>query len=131
MFCFGFLSTVLDILCFAVLWYVLKFNTIAKAEYFQCGWFMFGVISQTLIIHTIRTRKVPFLVSNASKQLTISTFAITIVALIIGFSSIATVFDFGIMPKIYFPWLFLLMIVYLLLAQMIKNIYIKRNHEWI
>lgn len=131
MFCFGFLSTLLDILCFGVLWYIMKFNTIEKADYFQCGWFMFGVISQTLIIHTIRTKKVPFLGEKTSKQLTISTGLITIITLIIGFSPIATTLDLGIMTKLYFPWIIILMLIYLFLAQIVKKIYIKINKEWI
>ena len=64
------LSTVLDVLCFLVLWYAFRFNNTAAAGYFQCGWFMFGVISQTMVIHTIRTPKLPFIQDRASRQLT-------------------------------------------------------------
>ena len=48
MFNFGLISTVLDIMCFVVLWYVFKFNTVEKAVMFQSGWFVFGILSQTL-----------------------------------------------------------------------------------
>ena len=47
--------------------YVFKFNCIEKAGFFQCGWFMFGVISQTMVIHTIRTPKIPFIQGRASR----------------------------------------------------------------
>lgn len=128
---FGLLSTVLDVLCFLVLWFVFKFNTVEKAEFFQCGWFMFGIISQTFVIHTIRTKKIPFIQSRASKQLNISTISVIILTLIIGFTSIAEVFDLKTMPYLYFVWIVILIVIYLVLAQIMKKIYIKKNHEWI
>ena len=130
MFIFGILSTLIDILCFIVLWFVFKFNTVEKAEFFQCGWFMFGVISQTLVIYTIRTRKIPFIQERASKQLAVSTIMVIIITLIMGFSGVAPVFDFGQMQFSYVYWLCGLMFVYLILAQIMKRIYIKINKEW-
>ncbi|MBQ1534355.1 MAG: magnesium-translocating P-type ATPase [Erysipelotrichaceae bacterium] len=131
MFYFGLTSTVLDILCFLVLCYVFGFKNIEKAEYFQCGWFMFGVISQTLVIHTIRTHKFPFIGSRAGRELTLSTSAVVLVTLAIGLTSIAYIFDMHPLPYIYVLWLAALMVVYLLLAQAMKNIYIRRFGKWI
>lgn len=128
---FGLLSTVFDVLCFLVLWYVFGFNTIEQAAYFQCGWFMFGVISQTFVIHTIRTSKIPFLQARASKQLNISTFSIIIITLIIGFTNVAEIFDMKVMPYSYLGWLVILIFAYLIVAQIMKKIYIKKNGEWI
>lgn len=131
MFSFGLLSSVLDVLCFLVLIFILKFNTVEQAVYFQCGYFLFGTISQTLVIHTIRTHKLPFIESNASKQLTISTLVVMFITLLIGFTSISTVFDLKPMIISYVPWLILLLIIYLGLAQALKKIYIKKYHQWI
>ncbi len=128
---FGLLSTVLDILCFLVLWYVFKFNTIEQAAYFQCGWFMFGIISQTFVIHTIRTSKIPFIQATASKQLNISTIAIILTTMIIGFTDISEIFDLKPMPYLYLSWIFVLISIYLIIAQIMKKFYIKKNHEWI
>ena len=128
---FGLLSTLMDVICFAVLYYVFKYNRIEMADWFQGGWFMFGVISQTMVIHTIRTHKIPFIQTNASKQLYISSIAVVIVTLIIGLSDIALIFDMGKNPPVYVLWIFIMMVIYLLLAQLIKNIYIKVNKEWI
>ena len=128
---FGLLSTVLDILCFLVLWYVFKFNTIEQAAYFQCGWFMFGIISQTFVIHTIRTSKIPFIQATASKQLNISTIVIILATIIIGFTGIAEIFDLKPMPYLYLVWIFILIFVYLIMAQIMKKFYIKKNDEWI
>lgn len=131
MFIFGILSTFLDILCFIILWYIFKLDTIEKAEYFQCGWFMFGVISQTFVIHTIRTNKIPFIQAKASKQLNISTIVIICVTMIIGFTSISKIFDLKVMPSLYLIWMIGLILVYLIMAQILKKIYINKNHEWI
>ena len=131
MFVFGTISTVLDILCFLVLWFVLKFDSVEKATLFQTGWFAFGIISQTLIIHMFRTHKTPFIKSKSSKHLLVSTFAITIITLIITFTDIATVFDLSKLPAIYLLWIFVLLCVYALLIQIFKRIYMRVNEEWL
>ena len=131
MVCFGLLSTVLDVLCFLVLWHVFRFNDVSLAGYFQCGWFMFGVISQTVVIHTIRTPKIPFIQDRASTQLMISTSLVVLVTLLIGFTRIAGIFDLPVMLPAFGIWLVILMVVYCLLAQILKGIYIRINKEWV
>ena len=127
----GLLSTVLDVLCFAVLWFIFRYDNSAKAEYFQCGWFMFGVISQTVVIHTIRTPKLPFIKDRASIQLTISTLLIVLVTLLIGFTGIAGIFDLPVMLPSFGLWLFGMMVLYTVLAQILKKVYIRLNKEWV
>lgn len=127
---FGLLSTVLDVLCFLVLWFIFGYNNPDMAGYFQCGWFMFGVISQTMVIHTIRTPKLPFINDRASIQLTLSTLAVIAVTLIIGFTGVSTLFDLPTMPLSYMLWLAILMAVYMIFAQIMKVIYIKRHKDW-
>lgn len=131
MFAFGIISTVLDIICFAILWFVMKFNTIEKAVLFQTGWFAFGIISQTLIIHLMRTSKIPFVTSKPSKQLVISTLTITILTLIISFTSIAIIFDLSKLPIQYGIIIILLMIVYAIIIQTYKKLYLRNNKEWL
>ena len=131
MFHFGLISTVLDVMCFMVLWYVFKFNTIEKAVMFQSGWFVFGILSQTLIIHLIRTNKIPFIESKSSKQLLISTFAVVIITLIIAFTNISVVFDLSKLPNLYLLWIAILMVLYIVFIQVYKKFYIKRNKGWL
>ena len=131
MFHFGLISTVLDVMCFMVLWYVFKFNTIEKAVMFQSGWFVFGILSQTLIIHLIRTNKIPFIESKSSKQLLISTFAVVIITLIIAFTNISVVFDLSKLPNLYLLWIAILMVLYIVFIQVYKKYYIKRNKGWL
>ena len=128
---FGLLSTLLDIACFAVLWFGFSFNTMEKANLFQTGWFAFGIISQTLIIHMIRTHRMPFVDSRASKQLVISTFAITILTILITFTDAAVIFDFGRLPMLYLLWIAALLMVYAFVIQTYKKIYLKRNKQWL
>ena len=128
---FGLLSTVLDVLCFLVLWFVFKYNNTALAGYFQCGWFMFGVISQTMVIHTIRTPKIPFIQDRASKQLTLSTLAVVAVTLLIGFTPVAGLFSMPVMPVSFLAWMAGLMVVYTVLAQIMKVVYIRINRDWV
>ena len=128
---FGLLSTVLDVLCFLVLWFVFGFNSTAQAGYFQCGWFMFGIISQTLVIHTIRTPRIPFIQDRASKELTLSTALVVLVTLLIGFTPVATLFTLPVMEIPFGYWMLILMVVYSVLAQALKRVYIKINKEWV
>ena len=128
---FGLLSTVLDVLCFLVLWFVFGFSSIDKAGFFQCGWFMFGVISQTMVIHTIRTPKIPFIQDRASRQLTLSTVVVCILTLLIGFTGIALLFSMPVMPISFLAWMACLMVIYTVLAQAMKTVYIRINKEWV
>jgi Mg2+-importing ATPase len=131
MFAFGLISTILDVICFAVLWFIMKFNTTEKAVLFQTGWFAFGIISQTLIIHMIRTHKTPFIKSKSSKQLLISTFAIVIITLLITFTNIATVFDLSKLPYSYMLWIMGLLILYIIVIQIYKKIYLRKGRLWL
>ena len=131
MFKFGLISTVLDVLCFFVLWFVFEFNTVEKAVMFQSGWFVFGILSQTLIIHLIRTDKIPFVESKSSKQLLISTFAVVLITLVIAFTNISIIFDLSKLPYAYLLWILILMAIYIIFIQIYKKIYIKNNKEWL
>ena len=126
----GPLSSLFDIICFAVLWFIIKANTVELAPLFQCGWFVFGTISQIVIIHMIRTAKIPFIQSNASKGLYFSSIIVIIVTLIIGFTGIAVAFDFMELPIIFVFWLTLIILLYCFLVQFIKSRYMKKFGEW-
>lgn len=127
----GPVSSLFDILCYWVLWSVLKANNIAMAPLFHCGWFVFGTVSQVLIIHMIRTEKIPFIESRASKQLNISTILVTIVVLIIAFTPLSIGLDMMTLPLSFLPWLILLLVGYSLATQFVKLIYIKKFGEWL
>lgn len=131
MFRFGFLSTAIDLLSFAVFWFILKYNSLEKATYYQCAWFMFGIISQTLVIYIMRTDKISLIKNRASKQLIASTLTIAIITLIIGLTSVAYLFDLVPLGLNYVFYLAILLTIYLLSAQSMKNKYIRKNKEWL
>ncbi|WP_018659130.1 magnesium-translocating P-type ATPase [Allofustis seminis] len=127
----GPVSTLFDILCFAILWFVMGANSIEKAANFQVGWFIYGTLSQIVIIHMIRTEKRPFIQSIASKRLIISTVSIGIIAMIIACSQLAIGLDMAILPLHFIPWLILLLLGYMVTVQLIKDLYIKKYGKWI
>ncbi len=131
MYWLGPISSIFDILCFLILWFIMGANTIEKSVLFQAGWFIFGTLSQILIIHMIRTSKTPFIESMSSKGLAISTFVVGLVAIVIVFSDLAIGLDMMPLPVRFLPWLGLLLIGYMLVVQLIKKSYIKRYDEWI
>jgi len=128
---FGPLSSIFDILCFAVLWWIIGANTKALAPIFQSGWFVYGTVSQVLVIHTIRTAKIPFIQSRPTIPLIVSTFTVTTLALAVGFSHLAVGIDMRALPLLFAPWLALILTGYFLFAQLNKRFYIKRYGEWL
>jgi Mg2+-importing ATPase len=127
----GPISSIFDILCFIVLWFGFGYKSIESQALFHCGWFIFGTISQILIIHFIRTKKIPFIQSRPSLSLTISTLAIVIIVLIIGFSSIGTAIDLEPIPLLFIPILLGLLVLYASSILLIKYIYKKKNIDWL
>lgn len=126
----GPLSSVFDILCFAVMWWVIGANTAELSPLFQCGWFVFGTVSQVLVIHMIRTSKIPFLQSKPSMPLFLSTFIVAAVAMITGFTGFAIGLDMSRLPPLFIPWLLAILAGYFLCVQLIKKVYVRRYGEW-
>ncbi|WP_313577717.1 magnesium-translocating P-type ATPase [Lacrimispora sp.] len=127
---FGPLSSIFDILCYAVMWWAIGANKVELSPLFHCGWFVFGTISQVLVIHLIRTEKLPFVQSRPSMPLFLSTFIVTVLALVIGFTDLSVGFDMHRLPVQFVPWLALILIGYLAAVQMMKKVYIQRYKEW-
>ena len=127
----GPLSSIFDILCFAVLWWILRANTPELAPLFQAGWFIFGTLSQILIVHMIRTRKLPFIASRASMPLILSSLFVSLIALALAFTNIAQGFDLATLPPSYLLWLGLLLIGYCASVQLFKGWYVRKFGEWL
>lgn len=127
----GPLSSVFDLLCFAVLWWALGANRMELAPLFQAGWFVFGTVSQVLVIHMIRTAKTPFLQSRPSLALLLPTLLVAAVAVGVGFSRLSVGLDMMPLPPSFLPWLLLLLAGYGFSAQLVKRSYVKRYREWL
>jgi Mg2+-importing ATPase len=127
---FGPLSSIFDITTFILLWYFYGANSIQHATFFQSGWFIESLFTQTMIVHMIRTRKIPFIQSNASSSMVIMMlFILSIGVLIPMLPLTATYFKMQSLPISYFMWLTVTVISYLLLTQFMKNIY-TRKYGW-
>lgn len=96
---------------------------------FQAGWFVESMWSQTLVIHMIRTAKIPFIQSNASKQLTLLTLAGIVILTIIPFTEFGASIGFAPLPKIYSLYLAITIIFYMILVTIVKKLYIKKYKE--
>ena len=128
----GMTSSVIDVMAFAIFWFVLGYNSVEMQSYFQTAWFIECLISQTLIIHFIRTEKIPFIQSRASKPLAIMSL-VTIAGTIIVPIALHGIqeFNFVILPIQFYIVVLLLNICYTVLAQIVKRAYIKKYHEWL
>ncbi len=131
MICIGPISSVFDIATFLIMWYVFDCNAPESESLFHSGWFVVGLLSQTLIVHMIRTRKIPFFQSRASWQVMCLTFAVMALGVFIPYTKFGASIGLIPLPLGYFPWLALILVSYCILTQVIKNIYIRRFDKWL
>ena len=127
----GPLSSIFDILCFIVMWWIIGANTAELAPLFQTGWFIFGTLSQILVVHMIRTGKMPFAQSRASAPLVLSTLSVGIVAVVLAFTGVFRGFNLVALPILYVPWLVILLISYCVATQLFKGVYMRKFKEWL
>ena len=127
----GPISSIFDIITYLVMWFAFGCQSIEHQTLFQSGWFIEGLLSQTLIVHMIRTRKVPFIQSRASWQVTGLTLLIMATGILIPFTPFGTSIGLEALPASYFPWLFGILLSYCVLTQLIKNWYIHRFTKWL
>lgn len=127
----GPISSVFDITTFLILWYVFGANNVEHASLFQSGWFIEGLASQTLIVHMIRTAKVPFLQSRASWPVLLTTAAVILAGVAMPFSRFGASLGMSPLPWMYFPFLVLVLLSYTLLTQVVKGWYIRRFEAWL
>lgn len=131
MFFIGPISSVFDFATFAVMFYYFKANSPELQSFFQSGWFIEGLLSQTLIIHMIRTKKIPFIQSWAATPVLALTTLIMIAGIAIPFSPLAPMLKMQPLPLSYFPWLFGILTCYCLLTQFVKTWFIKKFNQWL
>ena len=126
MFYFGPISSIFDVATFIIMWFVFKADSVENQTLFQSGWFIEGLLSQTLIVHMIRTRKIPFVQSIAGWPLLMMTLLIMVVGITIPMSPLAGYFKMEALPLSYFPWLAGILLAYMVLTQSMKGFYARR-----
>ena len=129
MVCFGPLSSLFDVATFGLMWFVFHATTPAAQTLFQSGWFVEGLLSQTLIVHMIRTRKLPFVQSRASWPLIAMTSATMLTGIAIVMGPLAHYFKLQALPAQYFLWLAAILLGYMGLTQWMKGLY-TRHYGW-
>ncbi len=131
MLCIGPLSSIFDIITFWVMWHCFGANTLAAQSLFQSGWFIVGLLTQTLIVHMIRTEKIPFLQSTAAPAVLAATAATMVIGIALPFSPLASAIRLQPLPSGYFLYLPVVLLAYCLLTQFVKVIYIRRFKSWL
>ena len=126
----GPISSIFDYATFALMFFVFKANTPEHQGLFQSGWFIEGLLSQTLIVHLIRTRKIPFIQSWATAPVLALTSLIMAIGIFIPFSPVAHLLGLQALPITYFPFLIIILVSYAILTQIVKNWFIKRFHNF-
>ena len=122
-------SSVFDYTTYALMWFVFKAVDPSHASLFQTGWFVESLLTQTLIIHIIRTNRLPFVQSRASLPLTLTTLAIMAVGIWLPFSPFAHALGLAELPGLYWPLLLATLCLYVLLTQSVKMWLLRR--AWI
>jgi len=120
----GPVSSIFDYLTYFVMLFV--FNSWQKPSLFQTGWFVESLLTQTLIIHVIRSRGLPFIQSRAHPFLILTTILISAIGIFLVNSPFASLFGFTTLPLLYWPILVCILIGYILLTQIVKIYYIKK-----
>ncbi|KAA8563136.1 Magnesium-transporting ATPase, P-type 1 [Pseudomonas extremaustralis] len=123
-------SSIFDITTFALMWYVFAANSVEMQTLFQSGWFIEGLLSQTLVVHMLRTRKIPFFQSTAAWPVLLMTGVVIALGIYVPFSPLGTLVGLQPLPLAYFPWLVGTLFAYCCVAQLMKTIYIRRFKQW-
>jgi Mg2+-importing ATPase len=118
----GPVSSIFDFVTFGVLWFVFH----AQQPLFTTGWFLESLCTQTLVIHIIRTGKIPFLESKPSKFLILTSILIIMMGIILPFSPLSGVLDFVTPPPLYFLALFVIVLMYLFTVQLVKSLVVRK-----
>jgi len=127
----GPISSIFDITTFLCIWHFFGANSIERQSLFQTAWFVESLLTQTLIVHMIRTEKVPFLQSTASAPVLALTGIIMLAGCLIPFSPLGASVGMVHLPAAYWPFLAVTLVAYCLLTQACKRLFIRKFGEWL
>ena len=125
----GPISSIFDYTTFFVMLWVFNCWDPSHASLFQTGWFVESLMTQTLIIHVIRTNKIPFIQSRASLPLTLTTLSVMAFGIWLPYSPLSSALGLTQLPRLYWPILLVTLFGYMALTQLIK-VQLLRRH-WI
>ena len=122
----GPISSLFDYATYFIMYDLFQANTPGKSALFQTGWFVESLLSQTLIIHVIRTNRIPFVKSRASLPLTLTTLSICTLGIMIPYSPIGPSLGFVHLPPLYWPILATMILSYMALTYLLKKWYQRK-----
>jgi Mg2+-importing ATPase len=131
MVCVGPISSIFDLTTFALMWYAFGASTADRQSLFQTGWFVEGLLSQTLIIHMIRTAKLPFIQSRAAAPLLLLSLAVMAAGIAIPYTRLGSAVGMVPLPAAFFPWLAATLAGYCVLTQILKRLFLRRYGSWL
>ncbi|MNZ21894.1 Magnesium-transporting ATPase, P-type 1 [compost metagenome] len=123
-------SSIFDITTYALMWFVFAANSPEMQALFQSGWFIEGLLSQTLVVHMLRTQKIPFIQSTAALPVMLMTGLVMALGIYVPFSPLGAMVGLVPLPWEYFPWLVGTLLCYCITAQTMKTLYIRRFGQW-
>ncbi|MCB2254516.1 magnesium-translocating P-type ATPase [Pseudomonas chlororaphis] len=123
-------SSIFDITTYALMWFVFAANSPEMQALFQSGWFIEGLLSQTLVVHMLRTQKIPFIQSTAALPVMLMTGLVMVLGIYVPFSPLGEMVGLVPLPWEYFPWLVATLLSYCVVAQTMKTLYIRRFKQW-
>jgi Mg2+-importing ATPase len=133
----GPISSLFDYATFALMWFVFRASAFSDpattaagqdslARLFQTGWFVESLLTQTLIVHIIRTRRIPFIGSRASAHMTFTTLAVMAVGVWLPYSPFAPSLGMVPLPAAYWAWIGGFLMTYGVLTHFVKTWFFKR-----
>jgi Mg2+-importing ATPase len=120
----GPISSIFDYATYAMMLFV--FDSWANPSLFQTGWFVESLLTQTLIIHIIRTAKIPFVESRASAALITTTIIICCIGIALPFSWFGAALGFTPLPWLYWPLVATMLVAYAMLTHLVKVWFVRR-----
>ena len=123
----GPVSSIFDYLTYFIMLYV--FNAWASPALFHTGWFVESLFTQTLIVHVIRTNKIPFIQSRASKELLLTSLIILLIGAYLPYSPLANALGLVALPPLYWLLLLAMLLCYVVLTQIVKTWFIRKFGE--
>ena len=129
---FGIISSITDVCAFIIFWFIFKYNSIEKQSFFQTAWFVECIISETLIIYYLRSNHLSLKKTQPSKIL-ITLSLITMLSTILVPIILSNVpgFNFVILPLNYYLYLIGLVLLYAIIVQIVKKIYLRKHEDWL
>ena len=126
----GVTSSIFDLIVFSILWFVWGIRA-DQAARFQTIWFSYGIVSNLIGLHIIRTAKIPFLQSNASTMVYTFTIVISILAILVPFTILGSYIGLVPLQGIDIGLIFFVPLLYCIVALGMKRIYQEKFGEWI